>query len=111
MLHLVHLKELKTFLWAAFFSLSKNSQKMALTHKHNTTQLSAMCELDSAAVHHKGRAGRDRPSECYPFKISIQGNNFYMCFDYGVVYKRETKIRDRKTGDLKEQDQRQKEFN
>lgn len=69
---------------------------MALIHKHNTTQLSAMCELDSVSVHHKGRAGSDWPTECYSFKISIQGNSYYMCFDYGVMFKREKKIRERK---------------
>lgn len=47
------------FFFLPFF-LSRKSQRMAHAHKCNTTQLSAMCELDSVAPHHKATSGRHR---------------------------------------------------
>lgn len=48
------------------------------------------------------QAGRDWLNECYPFKISIPGNSYYMCFDYGVMYKREKYDKAKKDWWLKE---------
>lgn len=87
MLHLVHLKELKTFLRAVFFLKDLRKSSYSQT---NTTQRSAMCELDSVALHHRGSSGRQRLAQrMLSIKISIQGNSYYTCFDYRVVYKRE----------------------
>ena len=47
-----------TFLPDIFFL--ENLKRIALTHKNIITQLSAMCELDSVALNHKGTLGRQR---------------------------------------------------
>lgn len=57
------------------------------------------------------RAGRDWLNECYPFKISIRENSYYMCFDYGVVYKREKRSDGERQGTCKKKDERHGEFN
>lgn len=43
-----------------FFFPPRKSQRMALALKNNTAWLSAVCELDSVALHHKGTSGRQR---------------------------------------------------
>ena len=51
----------------------------------NTTPLSFLPCVNLILLLHitkAPRAGRDGLDECYPFKISIPGNSYYMCFDY-----------------------------
>lgn len=52
------------------------------------------------------QAGRDWLNDGCPFNTSIQGNSYSMCFDYGVMYKREGRERP-----VTEQGELQREFN
>jgi len=72
------MKEQKTFLHATFllffFPPLTKSQRVTRTRKNFDFDFSAMCELDSVALHHKGSSGRQRLARPMPFKISISGN-------------------------------------
>lgn len=89
MLHLVHLKEFYTFLWAALVFLENLREWLSLTKTTSLNFLPCANLILLLYITKVPRAGRDWLYECYPFKISIPGNSYYMCFDYVVVYQRE----------------------
>lgn len=64
---------LKTWPWVQVKSLH-----LLLT----SAWLSAVCELDWAAVL---GAGRDWLNKHSAFKLSTPGNSYYLCFDYGIM--------------------------